>query len=365
MLLFAGALLTGCPQPNAYTVQRAFPELRFANMVGLQPVPGDADHALLVTQDGMLRRANLANDAEPPTVFLNLQDRLIADPGPEQGLLGLAFAPDYATSGRFYVYYTVGNPMRNQLSRFVAHGDKADPASEQILLQINQPFQNHNGGSLSFGPDGMLYVGVGDGGSAGDPSGYGQRFDTLHGKILRLDVSGGAYTIPPDNPFVGQDARGEIWALGMRNPWRINFDAATGQLWAADVGQDAWEEVDRIVPGGNYGWNRTEGFHCFRPPDGCDDAGVTPPRIEYSHDFGCAITGGFVYRGKALPELTGWYIYGDYCSGRIWGVDTGSENGAAIPLADTGRNIASFAQDNAGELYVVTFNNEIARLVRK
>jgi glucose/arabinose dehydrogenase len=151
----------------------------------------------------------------------------------------------------------------------------------------------------------------------------------------------------------------------MRNPWRINFDAATGQLWVGDVGQDAWEEVDRVVAGANYGWNRTEGTHCYRPAEGCDTSGLTPPRVEYSHDFGCSITGGFVYRGHEMPELTGWYIYGDFCSGRVWAVDTGSENGAAIPLADTGRAITSFAQDSAGELYLVTFNNEIDKLVRK
>jgi glucose/arabinose dehydrogenase len=255
--------------------------------------------------------------------------------------------------------------MINRLSRFNALGDHADPASEKILLQINQPFQNHNGGSLAFGPDGDLYVGVGDGGSAGDPSGYGQRFDTLHGKILRLDVSGDAYAIPPDNPFVGQDARGEIYAYGLRNPWRINFDQATGQLWVGDVGQNLWEEVNHVVSGGNYGWNRMEGFHCYEPADGCDTPGLSLPRAEYGHEFGCAITGGFVYRGHDMPELTGWYIYGDYCSGRVWGVDTAGATGAAIPLADTGRSITSFAQDKDGELYIVTFNNEIDKIVRK
>ena len=210
----------------------------------------------------------------------------------------------------------------------------------------------------------MLYVGVGDGGSGGDPSGYGQRLDTLHGKILRLDVSGDAYTIPPDNPFVGRDARGEIYAYGLRNPWRINFDRETGQLWAGDVGQDQWEEVDRIVAGANYGWNTTEGLHCYLAPD-CDAAGTLPPRVEYSHEFGCAIVGGFVYRGNEIPELRGYYIYADFCSGRVWGVDAGSDGGAAFPLADTGLPIASFAQDTSGELYVVTFAKEIAKLARK
>ena len=365
VLLLAGLFLAGCPQPNSYTIQSAFPQLRFANMIGLQPIPGDADHALLLTQDGIVRRASLTDNAVTPTVFLDIRDRLIRGPGPEQGLLSLAFAPDYATSGRFFIYYTAGPPMVNTLSRFIARGDHADPGSERILLQINQPYQNHNGGSLAFGPDGDLYVGIGDGGSAGDPSGYGQRLDTLHGKILRLDVSGDAYTIPPDNPLVGQDGRGEIFAYGLRNPWRINFDLVTGQLWAGDVGQDTWEEVDHIVAGGNYGWNRMEATHCFLPAEGCDTSGITLPRVEYSHEFGCAITGGFVYRGKAMPEIDGWYIYADYCSGRIWGIDTSSDHGAAIPLADTGRNITTFAQDPSGELYIVTFNNEIDKFVRR
>jgi glucose/arabinose dehydrogenase len=366
LLIGAAVLLTGCPKPNAYTIQAVYPQLRFASMVGLQPIPGDADHALLLTQDGIIRRADLADNSVAPTVFMDIRSHIISDPGPEQGLLGLAYAPDYATSGRFYIYYTVGNPMRNTLSRFVASGDHADPATEKILLQINQPFQNHNGGSLAFGPEGDLYVGVGDGGSGGDPSGYGQRFDTFHGKILRLDVSGDAYTIPPDNPLVGQDAKGEIFAYGMRNPWRISFDPVTGELWVGDVGQDSWEEVDQVVSGGNYGWNVMEGFHCYPPgTTDCNTTGLALPRVEYSHDFGCAIVGGFVYRGTAMPELTGWYLYGDYCSGRLWAVDTTSPNAPAIPIADTGKSIVSFAQDKDGEPYIVTFNNEINKIVRK
>ncbi len=173
------------------------------------------------------------------------------------------------------------------------------------------------------------------------------------------------YAIPPDNPFVGHDARGEIYALGLRNPWRINFDPATGELWAGDVGQDAWEEVDRIDAGGNYGWKVTEGFHCYEPAESCNGAGLVAPRIEYSHEFGCAITGGFVYRGAAMPELFGWYVYGDYCTGRVWAVDTASADAPAIPIADTGTSITSFAQDKDGELYIVTANNEIYRLVPK
>lgn len=364
LMLGAGALLTACPQANGYRVAPAFPQLAFDKMLGLQPVPGAASHAVLLTQDGVIRYVDLGDPAATPVMFLDIRDRMIQNPEAEEGLLGLAFAPDYATSGRFYVYYTRGGPRRSTMSRFVAHGATADPASEQVLLSINEPFSNHNGGALAFGPDGMLYVGVGDGGSGGDPSGYGQRLDTLHGKILRIDVSGDAYTAPPDNPFVGRDARAEIYAYGLRNPWRISFDRETGQLWTADVGQDQWEEIDRIVAGGNYGWNRLAGSHCYLAA-GCDASGMLPPRAEYSHELGCAVVGGYVYRGNEMPELRGWYVYGDFCSGRMWAVDAGSDSGAAIPIADTGLPIASFAQDNAGELYVVTFAKQIAKLVRK
>ena len=363
-MLAAAVLLTACPKPNGYRVVPAFPQLNFDKMLGLYPVPGDGSHALLLTQDGIVRYADLADPNVQPSVFLDVRDRMIQSPENEEGLLGLAFAPDYATSGRFYIYYTMGNPRRSTLSRFVAHGATADPASEQVLLSIPEPFSNHNGGALAFGPDGMLYVAVGDGGSGGDPMGNGQRLDTLHGKVLRLDVSGDAYTVPPDNPFVGRDARSEIYAYGLRNPWRLNFDRETGQLWAGDAGQDLWEEVDRVVPGGNYGWNVMEGAHCYLA-SGCEASGMLPPRAEYSHDFGCAVIGGFVYRGSAMPELRGWYVYGDFCSGRVWAVDASSDTGAAIPIADTNLPIASFAQDSAGELYVVTFANQIAELVRK
>jgi glucose/arabinose dehydrogenase len=368
LLVAASALLTGCPKANGYTVVQAYPQLNFDKMLALQPVPGDPAHALLLTQDGVIRRVDTANPAAPVRTFLDLRPNLIADPGPEEGLLGLAFAPDYPASGRFYVFYTQGNPRRSAIARFVApsgNADHADIGSQKILLQVFNPFQNHNGGSLVFGPDGNLYIGVGDGGSGGDPMGLGQRLDTYHGKVLRIDVSGDGYTIPAGNPFVGRDgAKPEIYAYGLRNPWRMNFDAVTGQLWAGDVGQNRWEEVDRIVAGANYGWGRIEGTHCY-PDDPCDAAGTLLPRAEYSHDFGCSVTGGFVYRGREMPELDGWFVYGDYCSGRIWAVDTASDSGAAIPLTDSGKAISSFAQDTAGELYIVTFNNEIDKIVRK
>lgn len=364
-MLAAAAVLTACPKPNGYTAVRVFPQINSHQMLGLQAIPGDGSFALVVSKDGLIRRADLADDSATPSIFLDISGQLIQNPGDEEGLLGLAFAPDYASSGKFYVYYSAGGPRRTVVSRFVAHGGSADAASEQVLLEINQPYPNHKGGSLAFGPDGMLYIGVGDGGSGGDPQHNGQNTNTLLGKILRIDVSGGAYGIPSDNPFAGGGGRGEIFAYGFRNPWRINFDPVTGQLWAGDVGQNEWEEVDRVVKGGNYGWSVMEGKHCYGGSS-CDGrSGMILPNVEYSHDFGCSITGGFVYRGSAMPELAGWYVYGDYCSGRVWAINAADDRSAAIPLADTGASITSFGQDAAGELYLVTFDDNILRLVRK
>jgi glucose/arabinose dehydrogenase len=365
MTAFAGVMLTACPKPNGYEAIRAFPQLSFGRMVALQPVPGDLDHALVVTQDGRIRRVNLANDAEPATVFLDISSRILPGAQTEEGLLGLAFAPDYAKSGKFYVYYTT-SPWHNRVSRFTARGGEADADSEQVMLELPPKLaQNHNGGALAFGPDGYLYISVGDGVGGGDPPNHGQNTNTLFGKILRIDVSGETYTIPADNPFASGGGLPEIYAYGLRNPWRMNFDPKMGQLWAADAGQDRWEEVDRIVKGGNYGWNTMEGNHCYKPAVGCNASGMLPPRAEYSHEFGCVVVGGYVYRGEEMPELDGWYVYGDFCSGRVWAVDIASDAGAAIPLADSGAQIASFAEDKAGELYLLSFDNAVYKLVRK
>jgi glucose/arabinose dehydrogenase len=283
----------------------------------------------------------------------------------EEGLLGLAFAPDFTSSHKFYVYYSAGNPRRAVLSRFVADGDRADPATEQVLLQIDEPFANHNGGQLAFGPDGYLYVGVGDGGSGGDPMGNGQNVNAILGKVLRIDVSGAAYTIPPDNPFANGGGKPEIFAWGFRNPWRFSFDTATRQLWVADVGQNMWEEVDRVEKGKNYGWNIMEGSHCFKPSSGCDTSGLELPRAEYSHDEGCSISGGFVYRQGALRELEGWFVYSDFCSGRIWALNTADDASEPVQLADSKLPVVSFMQGADHELYLVTFASAIYRLERK
>jgi glucose/arabinose dehydrogenase len=246
----------------------------------------------------------------------------------------------------------------------------ADPASGSVILEIPDPYGNHNGGSIEFGPDGYLYIALGDGGSAGDPQQRGQDLNELLGKIHRIDVSGETYTVPPDNPFAGQGGRGEIWAYGLRNPWRMTFDRETGDLWAGDVGQNEWEEVNRIERGGNYGWSIMEGPDCFGAGS-CDQAGLTPPVTYYAlHENGtCAVTGGYVHRpgpvadATPLPELIGWYVYGDYCSGQVWALDTADAAAEPIELMDTEYNIASFAQEEDGSLLLVTFQGifEITR----
>ena len=354
------------PAPGGYRAIPAFPAIDFPQMLGLQLIPGDERHALVLSKDGVVRRADLADEAAVPAVFIDVSDKLIQDPGLEEGLLGLAFAPDYASSGRFYLYYSAGNPRRAVISRFVGSGERADPATEHVLLQIDEPYANHNGGALAFGPDGNLYIGVGDGGSGGDPHGNGQNRDALLGKILRIDVSGPGYAIPSGNPFAAGGGRPEIWAYGLRNPWRISFDPENGRLWVADVGQNKWEEVDVIDRGGNYGWNIMEGTHCFKPSDGCDMSGLIQPMAEYGHDLGCSVTGGFVYHGASMPELRGWYLYGDYCSGRVWALNAHDGRGAPPgELANTGAAISSFAQDAQGEPYIVTFDEKILKLTRQ
>ncbi|MBI2723866.1 MAG: PQQ-dependent sugar dehydrogenase [Chloroflexi bacterium] len=365
VLVAAAVLAAACPRANGYRGLRIFPDIALNQTTGMYVLPDDPGTALLLTKGGVVYRASLAGGA--PTPFLDIRSRLIPNPDQEEGLLGLAFAPDFASSRRFYVYYTAGSPRHNRISRFIAGGATADAGSEQVVLDLPEKrFPNHNGGALAFGPDGMLYVGVGDGGGSGDPDRNGQNLNSLFGKILRIDVRGDGYAVPADNPFARGGGLGEIFAYGLRNPWRLTFDTVTGQLWTGDVGENAWEEVDRVVSGGNYGWSAMEGAHCFdRVACERTGGGKLLPRAEYSHDFGCSVTGGYVYRGATMPELDGWYIYGDFCSGRVWAVDIATDASAAIPLADTGASISAFAQDAAGEVYVVDFGGAILKLVRK
>ncbi len=298
---------------------------------------------------------------------LDITDR-VSSRRSEEGLLGLALDPNIERHR--YVYYTAANPRRSVVSRFTVSSDNSsvDPDSELAILEVEQPYANHNGGQLAFGPDGYLYIGLGDGGAAGDPLGNGQDTSTLLGAILRIDVSQATlehpYTIPPDNPFANGGGRGEIWAYGLRNPWRFSFDRDTGELWAGDVGQNRWEEIDLIERGANYGWNVLEGNHCFRPQDGCKSEGTVPPVWEYSLDGEpCSVIGGYVYRGSAIPWLYGAYVYGDYCSGQVFGlryVDGGVMEHKL--LVDTDFHIMSFAQDGDGELYLLSQKSGIYRL---
>jgi glucose/arabinose dehydrogenase len=296
-----------------------------------------------------------------PDPFLDITDRTRST-GNEQGLLGLAFDPQYRTNGRFFVDYIDlnGNTVVARYLVSADNPDKADPASGAAILRVNQPYANHNGGDLVFGPDGYLYIGMGDGGSAGDPLGNGQRLDTLLGKLLRIDVRSDPYAIPPDNPFLGRaGARPEIWAYGLRNPWRFSFDRATGDLYIGDVGQDAYEEID-FQPAGsaggqNYGWNIMEGLHPYK---GGDTAGLVPPVAEYSHDGGnCSVTGGYVYRGTRIPPLQGTYLFGDYCTGTIWVLRriAGEWRMADWSGFSFGFPISSFGEDESGELYILDY----------
>jgi glucose/arabinose dehydrogenase len=344
----------------------AFPRLpALRKPLFLAAAPGDVEHIYVIEQEGRLLRFD-RRDPKALEVVIDLRDRVESGPG-EAGLLGLAFAPDFASSGKLYLSYTrQDRSLRSRISRWESTdgGASIGRGSEEVLLDIAQPYGNHNGGHIAFGPpEGpggtrYLYIGLGDGGSGGDPQGNGQDTDTLLGSILRIDVGSDAdapYGIPPGNPFVGgEGGLPEIYAWGLRNPWRFSFDRASGELWAGDVGQSSVEEIDRISLGGNYGWNVREGTKCFR--DTCDVAALVDPVIEYGRDEGRSVTGGYVYRGSAVEDLVGRYIYGDYVSGRIWQVDYDRE-GAAVSrlLIESGVNISSFAQDAEGELYVLDY----------
>jgi len=355
------------------TIERAYPHLSYQRMVQLAFPDDGSERMFIVTQEGRVFLASRNEaDTTPAALFLDIRDR-VDDTGNEEGLLGMALDPDFAHSGAFYLYYTQGSPRPSRLSRFTVSAtdrSRGDPASEQVLLEVPEPFRNHNGGALLFGPDGYLYLGLGDGGGGGDPQGNGQKLTTLLGKVLRLDVRGssdGRYRVPPDNPFVGRGGgvREEAWAYGLRNPWRMSFDRATGQLWAGDVGQDNWEEIDLVVKGGNYGWNIMEGSHCYPPSrTTCDMAGLIRPLTEYRNDgANCSVSGGYVYRGRRLPSLFGAYVYGDYCSGRIWALrHDGERVTEQRELADSPLRIVSFAEDPEGELLMLSFDDRIYRL---
>ena len=375
-LLFLAALM-GCSGDEAVetpeapeegtslSLVNAFPQLRFEAPLDLQSPPDGTDRLFVVERGGLVKVFPNNPQAEVASIFLDISGRTDTSGG-EMGLLGLAFHPDYAANGYFYAYYTPG-PEESVLSRFrvsTADPDRAEAGSETVLLRIVQPYTNHNGGQVTFGPEGYLYLATGDGGSGGDPAGNAQNLNSLLGKILRLDVNASAngleYGIPETNPFLETEgARPEIFAYGLRNPWRISFDPQTGWLWAGDVGQGETEEIDIIEAGGNYGWNIMEGSGCFGT-DSCDTAGLIPPLYEYGHSNGDkSVTGGHVYRGSEVPSLRGHYIYADFISGRIWALESTASNPANTLLLESGLNISSFGTDVQGELFICSFDGSI------
>jgi glucose/arabinose dehydrogenase len=328
--------------------------------------PAGDDRLFVVEQPGRVRIIRAG--ALVPQPFLDITAKVSS--GGERGLLSVAFHPRYAANGYFYVNYTdlAGDTRIERYAVSATNPDVADPASAQLVLFVAQPYANHNGGLVLFGPDAMLYVGLGDGGSGGDPHNNGQSTATLLGKVLRLDVDRGSpYAIPAGNPFIGQSgARGEIWALGLRNPWRFTFDRVTGLLYVADVGQNRWEEISVVAanrPGVNYGWRVLEGSECYNAAT-CNSQGLEGPVVEYSHAEGCSVTGGAVYRGSLIPGIVGHYFYSDYCTGFLRSFRYA--NGQALDRREWNvgplGSVLSFGEDSAGELYVLSANGRVYRL---
>lgn len=367
---------TSSPDPTSVkssipkiSFQRAWPGVKTMRPVQIVARPDRDDLLYVVEQLGRIRTvdgSDLTSDASD--MVLDIRDRVNARSN-EEGLLSVAFHPNFAENNQVYCYYTALQPRRAVLSRFSMDEarEKILPQTEQVILEVEEPYWNHNGGTVAFGPDGMLYLAIGDGGAANDPHGYGQDLSTLLAKVIRIDVSGSGkipYTVPADNPFVGvENVRPEIWAYGLRNVWRMSFDRENGDLWAGDVGQNKWEEIDIVVKGGNYGWNKREGAHPFgrqRRGSASDenvDQSMIDPVAEYSHREGLSVTGGNVYRGEEYPELEGVYLYADYAFGTIWGIRRDGDTfiGPVEVMRKPGSLISSFGEANDGTTYAVTF----------
>jgi glucose/arabinose dehydrogenase len=364
MLRTLSALLLSCLIAAWATTAAAQDGLRLELVVeGLeQPVfvrhAGDGSERLFVVeQAGRILIVDAGELLAEP--FLDISEEVLS--GGERGLLGLAFHPQFADNRRYFVHYTRAEDGASVIAEFRVSSDpnRSRPAG-RALLRVSQPFANHNGGMIAFGPDGFLYIALGDGGSAGDPGNRAQNPNVLLGKILRIDVDGRRpYAIPPDNPFVAGGGRPEIYALGLRNPWRFSFDRKRGRLYVGDVGQRQREEINIVRHGRNYGWRVLEGSRCFEPPEGCEFRGLELPRTEYGHGGGrCAVTGGYVYRGRNVPSLARTYVFGDYCSGEVFGLLRRERS----VLLDTDLSITSFGEDEAGELYVVDHGGTIYRI---
>jgi glucose/arabinose dehydrogenase len=337
---------------------------------------GDGSGRLFVVEQGGVVRV-VKNGVLLPTPFINIADLLST--GGERGLLGIAFHPNYKTNGRFFLYFTRRNDGYIAISEYHRSSSNPDVATRvgaKRIITISHPYTNHNGGRMAFGRDGYLYIGTGDGGSAGDPGNRAQSLSVLLGKMLRIDVNGTVgsrnYRIPSSNPYVGRPGLNEIWSRGLRNPWGWSFDKVTGDLWIGDVGQNKYEEIDRSIVSGkstsggkgvNYGWRIMEGRHCYRPATGCNTTGLKFPVVEYSHSQGCAVTGGYAYRGSAVLALYGRYVFGDYCSGTIWTISRKAVAPATKSLLlSTSLNISSFGQDEHGELYVLDLGGTLYKI---
>jgi len=348
-------------QPAAVLVEDEWGDIFVPRILGLEFLD---DQAIAVSQDGILYRIDRTQLPYARLDFLDLTEE-VGNTGGERGLLGFAFHPDFPNTPTFYVNYTRDNPLRSVISEWEVDPSNwiVDESSERVLLTYEQPFNNHNGGHIAFGPNGYLYISSGDGGSGGDPLNNAQDTSSLLGKILRIDVDGAGsgleYGIPADNPFVGTAGRDEIYAWGVRNPWRFSFDREIGELWAADVGQSAWECIHVIFKGRNYGWRILEGSHCFMPSSGCDSSGLELPVFEYNHSQGDrSITGGYMYRGQKQPLLYRKYIYADFVSGRMWALEVTPDALQFVSneeLMNTSINVSAFAEDGEGEVYVLTY----------
>ena len=354
-------------------IEEAFPNLVFTQPVDLQYAPDGSDRLFVVEQEGYIYVFDNDVFVTDKTIFLDIRDRVVFQG--ERGLLGLAFHPDYENNGYFFVNYTAPGPLRTVVSRFQVTADDpdvGDESSEHIIIEINQPFTNHNGGQIVFGPDGYLYIGMGDGGWGGDPYNNSQNLTNLLGAILRIDVDTVSstlnYGIPIDNPFAADTLgyRDEIYAYGLRNPWRFSFDSSTNTCWISDVGQDLYEEIDILEYGGNYGWNIMEGFNCYNPPSGCDTTGLILPIYTYDHNIGESITGGFVYRGTLVPDIYGKYIFADFEYGDVWSLEYDGDNAPEVStLGDLGPySVTSFGVDQQNELYICSFDGQIYKFVQ-
>lgn len=367
LLIISSIILASCSDVKSQLqIVEAFPNLNFSSPVDIQNAGDGSNRIFVVEQSGIIKVFDNDPEVTSTTEFLDIKNRVSS--GGEMGLLGLAFHPQFPDSPYFYVDYTAGNPRRTVISKFsLSSANADDPNSEEILLEVPQPYSNHNAGQIVFGPDNYLYISMGDGGSGGDPQNNGQNRATLLGNILRIDIDkkddGLDYSIPEDNPFY-QNNEGiaeEIFAYGLRNVWRFSFDSMTNELWAADVGQNKWEEINIIESGKNYGWRITEGNHCYNPATGCDFTGIELPIWEYDHSDsgGYSVTGGFVYHGNDAGELTNKYVYADYVTGNIWALTKVGDDFENELLFNTSYNVSTFGVDEQNELYFASYNGKI------